>query len=78
MEILCPMCKTPMRSVSALTHGCVPCQRLYLMANGKLTDGGDWPVVEGKDAAIWATIIALTVFIVSTIALIIYGVVTLG
>lgn len=45
-SITCPECNTPLRNVSPLTHGCYPCQRLYLMANGRLTDFGWWPVAE--------------------------------
>lgn len=59
----CPMCKTPMRSVSALTHGCVPCKKLYLMVDGRLRDYGDWPVVTGRRRlAVWVVIGALVIF----------------
>ena len=59
-----PKCKGKMRSVSALTHGCVPGQRLYLMHNGKLADGGYFPVKpEKKKKKLWADILYIVLWL---------------
>lgn len=44
MKQHCPRCGHELTSVSALTHGCYPCQRLFLMSHGRLEDRGPWNV----------------------------------
>ena len=62
----CPKCEAKLRSVSSLTHGCIWCQRLYLMLNGRLVDHGPWPVSpkpKKRDDADWIALIAWLVWI---------------
>ena len=73
----CPKCGCRLISVSALTHGCENCQRLYLMINGKLQDQGDWPVAEtmsGKLKRIAAALILISVGLVFLYGLWLYAV----
>lgn len=60
MDRYCPICEDKLVTVSAMTHGCCRCQQLWLMLNGKLQDGGDWPVARRMDkGAIYALIAAV-------------------
>lgn len=49
MTMFCPICEDKLVTVSAMTHGCCRCQQLWLMLNGKLQDGGPWPVAQDYD-----------------------------
>lgn len=59
----CPICGEMMQSVSALSYGCVNCQKLYQMEHGELVEHGEWPILEteqkrgrrlAKKVLIWA------------------------
>lgn len=65
----CPVCKSALRSVSATTHGCYKCQKLFLRVNGQLKDYGDWAVAGYPlPWTLFKRIVATSVFIAFILA----------